>query len=109
MVDAAGYAVIPLVLSLSVGGVDGGAGTICGQRGGRTPAGREGGAFPHHLTLCGAADVVAAVREQGLPNRGAGIILAHLDAHHWPLHEEARALVAPPGWEIAFDGMGLVV
>ena len=66
-------------------------------------------AFPYHLTLYGAMDVVAAMREQGLLNQGARIILAHLNAHHWPLHEEAQALVAPLGWEVAFDGMELVL
>lgn len=66
-------------------------------------------AFPYHLTLQGVQDVVQRMRDEGLLRAATRVVLAHIDAHHWPLHDEARARVELLGWELAYDGMCLEV
>ena len=37
------------------------------------------------------------------------IVLSHINAHHWPPHDEAEPLVAREGFLLSYDGMWLEI
>lgn len=66
-------------------------------------------AASNHMSLVGIREVVGRLREMDVLSSDCRIVLSHINAHHWPPHDEAEPLVAREGFILSYDGMWLEV
>lgn len=66
-------------------------------------------AASNHMSLAGVREVTGRLREMGVLPAGCPVVLSHINAHHWPPHDEAEALVAQEGFVLSYDGMWLEI
>lgn len=67
------------------------------------------GAASNHMALDDVRDVVDRLKAMDALKPGCRIVLSHINAHHWPPHDEAAPLVEREGLTLSYDGMWLEV
>lgn len=65
------------------------------------------GAASNHMSLHDVREVVARLRKIGALAPGSRVVLSHINAHHWPPHDEAAPRVEREGMVLSYDGMWL--
>lgn len=66
-------------------------------------------AASNHMSLAGIREVVGRLRAMDVLSPGCQFVLSHINAHHWPPHDEAEPLVAEEGFLLSYDGMWLEI